>query len=34
MDMAEDEFEAANQRAAKAKAAFPVVVSVRYDGRV
>lgn len=34
MDITDDVFEAANRRAATKKAAFPGVVSVRYDRRV
>ncbi len=34
MDITDDTFEAANRRAAATKAAFPTVVSVRYDRRV
>lgn len=34
MDITDEAFEAANRRAAAKKAAFPAVVSVRYDRRV
>ena len=34
MDITDDAFESANRRAAAKKAAFPAVVSVRYDRRV
>ncbi|QNM95475.1 DUF2442 domain-containing protein [Chitinimonas koreensis] len=34
MELTDEEFEAANRRAAQKKAAFPPAVSVRYDRRV